>query len=45
MTHEDPHVPWLPARLKGRVEDFARRLKGGLVPADSQAYGHLREAP
>jgi len=30
MTHEDPKVPWLPPRLKGRVEDFARRLKGGL---------------
>ena len=44
MTHEDPRVPWLPRRLKERVEDFARRLKGGLVPADSQAYGHLREA-
>ncbi|MBK9064922.1 MAG: class I SAM-dependent methyltransferase [Acidobacteria bacterium] len=42
MTHEDPKVPWLPPRLKGRVEDFARRLRGGLVPADSQAYGHLR---
>jgi radical SAM superfamily enzyme YgiQ (UPF0313 family) len=45
MTHEDPRVPWMPQKLKGRVEDFARRLKGGLVPADSQAYGHLREAP
>ncbi len=44
MTHEDPHVPWLPRVLKERVEDFARRLKGGLLPADSQAYGHLREA-
>jgi anaerobic magnesium-protoporphyrin IX monomethyl ester cyclase len=43
MTHEDPRVPWLPRRLKERVEDFARRLKGGLVPSDSQAYGHLRE--
>jgi radical SAM superfamily enzyme YgiQ (UPF0313 family) len=45
MTHEDPRVPWLPRRLKERVEDFARRLKGGLVPADSQEYGHLRESP
>ena len=44
MTHEDPRVPWLPRPLKERVEDFARRLKGGLVPADPQAYGHLREA-
>ncbi len=42
MTHEDPRVPWLSRPLKDRVEDFARRLKGGLVPADSQAYGHLR---
>jgi anaerobic magnesium-protoporphyrin IX monomethyl ester cyclase len=42
MTHEDPLVPWFPRRLKERVEDFARRLKGGLVPSDSQAYGHLR---
>jgi radical SAM superfamily enzyme YgiQ (UPF0313 family) len=44
MTHEDPRVPWLPPPLKARVEEFARRLKGGLVPADSQAYGHLRQA-
>ena len=43
MTHEDPLVPWLPRRLKERVEDFARRLKGGLGPSDSQAYGHLRQ--
>ena len=42
MTHEDPLVPWLPRRLKERVEDFARMLKGGLVPSDSQGYGHLR---
>jgi anaerobic magnesium-protoporphyrin IX monomethyl ester cyclase len=42
MTHEDPLVPWLPRKLKERVEDFARNLKGGLVPSDSQAYGHLR---
>ena len=44
MTHEDPLVPWLPRKLKARVEDFARMLKGGLVPSDSQAYGHLRPA-
>ena len=44
MTHEDPRVPWLPPRLKERVETFARRFAGGLVPADPQAYGHLREA-
>ena len=42
MTHEDPLVPWLPRKLKARVEDFARMLKGGLVRSDSQAYGHLR---
>lgn len=42
MTHEDPLVPWLPRKLKERVEDFARNLKGGLVSSDSQAYGNLR---
>ena len=42
MTHEDPLVPWLPRKLKARVEDFALMLKGGLVPSDRQAYGHLR---
>jgi hypothetical protein len=42
MTHEDPRVPWLSRSLKSRVEDFARRLKGGLVSTDPQAYGHLR---
>jgi len=45
MTHEDPKVPWLAPALKARVEAFARRFKGGLLPADSQAYGHLRTAP
>jgi len=27
MTHEDPLVPWLPQRLKARVEDFELVLK------------------
>jgi radical SAM superfamily enzyme YgiQ (UPF0313 family) len=27
MTHEDPLVPWLPRRLKARVEDFELVLK------------------
>jgi len=27
MTHEDPKVPWLDARLKARVEDFELVLK------------------
>ncbi|MDB4948428.1 MAG: Radical domain protein [Gemmatimonadetes bacterium] len=27
MTHEDPMVPWLPRRLKARVEDFELVLK------------------
>jgi radical SAM superfamily enzyme YgiQ (UPF0313 family) len=27
MTHEDPIVPWLPRRLKARVEDFELVLK------------------
>ncbi len=43
MTHEDPHVPWMPRPLKARVEEFVARFKGGLVPGASQAYGHLRE--
>lgn len=27
MTHEDPHVPWLPRRLKARVDDFELVLR------------------
>ena len=27
MTHEDPHVAWLPRKLKARVEDFELVLK------------------
>jgi anaerobic magnesium-protoporphyrin IX monomethyl ester cyclase len=27
MTHEDPRVPWLPRRLKAKVEDFELVLK------------------
>jgi radical SAM superfamily enzyme YgiQ (UPF0313 family) len=27
MTHEDPELPWLPRRLKARVEDFELVLK------------------
>lgn len=27
MTHEDPHVPWMDARLRTRVEDFELVLK------------------
>lgn len=27
MTHEDPHVPWLPREVKARVDDFEVVLK------------------
>ena len=43
MTHEDPRVPWLKPALRDRVAAFAA-ASGGLTPADSQEYGHLRPA-
>ena len=43
MTHEDPRVPWLTPELRARVAAFAA-ASGGLAPANSQEYGHLRPA-
>ena len=42
MTHEDPHVPWMPRALKARVDEFETALKRRW--RDRQAYGHLRPA-
>jgi len=41
-THEDPALPWLPARLKARVQDFERVLKSrfpSIHDARTRAWG------
>jgi anaerobic magnesium-protoporphyrin IX monomethyl ester cyclase len=42
MTHEDPALPWLPRRLKARVEDFELVLKSrfpSIHDARTRAWG------